>query len=247
MLIFDQFEEILTLDPTDLAAKQEFFRQLGDALAAPKRWALFSMREDHVAALDPYKLPIPSLLANTFRLDLLGLEAARQAIQRPALQAGVEFEDAAVEKLVDDLRRVRVQQPDGSVAPQLGPHVEPVQLQVVCHRLWETPRPAMGRITEQDLAAFGQVDQSLVDQSLAEYYAERVAAVAAETGTSERSIREWFNRRLITEQGVRGTVLMGKERSGSLDNRAIRSWSMPIWCEARNAAGPPGSSCPTID
>ena len=222
VLIFDQFEEILTLDPTDLAAKQEFFRQLGDALSAPNRWALFSMREDHVAALDPYKLPVPSRFGNTFRLDLLGQEAARQAIQQPARQAGVEFEDAAAEKLVDDLRRVRVQQPDGTLEPQLGPHVEPVQLQVVCHRLWETPRPDLHRITQQDLAAFGQVDQSLVDQSLAEYYAQRVAAVAAETGTSERSIREWFDRRLITEQGVRGTVLMGKDRSGELGNRAIQ-------------------------
>ena len=222
VLIFDQFEEILTLDPTDLATKQEFFRQLGEALSAPNRWALFSMREDHVAALDPYKLPVPSRFGNTFRLDLLGQEAARQAIQQPARQAGVEFEDAAAEKLVDDLRRVRVQQPDGTLEPQLGPHVEPVQLQVVCHRLWETPRPDQHRITQQDLAAFGQVDQSLVDQSLAEYYAQRVAAVAAEAGTSERSIREWFDRRLITEQGVRGTVLMAKDRSGELGNRAIQ-------------------------
>ncbi len=222
VLIFDQFEEILTLDPTDLAAKQEFFRQVGDALAAPKRWALFSMREDHVAALDPYKLPVPSRFGNTFRLDLLGEQAARQAIQQPARQAGVEFDDVAAARLVDDLRRVRVQQPDGTLVPQLGPHIEPVQLQVVCHRLWETPRPDSQRITQQDLAAFGQVDQSLVDQSLAEYYAQRVAAVADETGISERRIREWFDRRLITEQGVRGTVLMGKERSGELANRAIQ-------------------------
>ena len=222
VLIFDQFEEILTLDPTDLAAKQEFFRQLGDALTAPKRWALFSMREDHVAALDPYKLPVPSRFGNTFRLDLLGEEAARQAIQQPARQSGVEFEDAAAAKLVDDLRLLRVQQPDGTLEPQLGPHVEPVQLQVVCHRLWETSRPDSQRITQQDLAAFGQVDQSLVDESLAEYYTQRVAAVAAETGIGERRIREWFDRRLITEQGARGTVLMGKERSGELANRAIQ-------------------------
>ena len=30
MLIFDQFEEILTINPTDLEAKQEFFHQLGE-------------------------------------------------------------------------------------------------------------------------------------------------------------------------------------------------------------------------
>jgi uncharacterized repeat protein (TIGR01451 family) len=37
----------------DLTAKQEFFRQVGEALQDPRLWALFSMREDFVAALDP--------------------------------------------------------------------------------------------------------------------------------------------------------------------------------------------------
>ncbi|MCK4897579.1 MAG: ATP-binding protein, partial [Anaerolineales bacterium] len=163
VLIFDQFEEVLTLDPTDQQAKREFFSQLGEALEQPNRWALFSMREDFVAALDPYRLPIPSRFHNTFRLDLLGKEAAMQAVQGPARQAGAEFEEAAGEKLVDDLRRVRVQRPDGSLEAQLGPYVEPVQLQVVCYRLWDTPRSNQKQITEKDLAAFGQVDQSLVD------------------------------------------------------------------------------------
>lgn len=78
--MIDQFEEVLTLDPTDQAAKQEFFRQLGEALAEPRRWALFSMREDFVAGLDPYVLPVPSRFNNRYRLDLLGQDAARQAI-----------------------------------------------------------------------------------------------------------------------------------------------------------------------
>jgi hypothetical protein len=61
-----------------------------------------------------------------------------------------------------------------------------------------------------------------VDQSLAEYYAQRVEATARETGASERSIREWFDRHLITEQGLRGNVLMAPEHSGGLDNGAIQ-------------------------
>ena len=57
VLIFDQFEEILTVDPTNLAAKYAFFAQVGAALRNRRRWALFSMREDYVAALDPYLRP----------------------------------------------------------------------------------------------------------------------------------------------------------------------------------------------
>ena len=221
VLIFDQFEEILTQDPTDLDAKTEFFRQVGEALQAPNRWALFSMRDDFVAALDPYLVWIPNRLSANFRLDLLGIQAAMEAIQGPAAAAGVEFEDAAAEKLVDDLRLVRVQQPDGSTAPQPGPYVEPVQLQVVCYRLWSDPRPNPGKITPNELEQFGEVDQSLVDSSLAEYYAQRVEAAAEKTGVPERSIREWVDRQLISEQGVRGTVLMGVDSSGELPNQAI--------------------------
>ena len=222
VMIFDQFEEVLILDPTDLADKREFFNQLGQVLGVPNRWALFSMREEFVAALDPYVLPVPSRFKNRFRLDLLDREAALQAIQQPARNAGVEFEDAAAGKLVDDLRRVRVQRPDGSPDLQLGPYIEPVQLQVVCHRLWDALRQDAAQIREEDLAALGQVDQSLVDQSLADYYSERVAATANRTEANQREIRAWFDRQLITEQGLRGTVLMGTQSSGGLDNQAIR-------------------------
>jgi hypothetical protein len=105
---------------------------------------------------------------------------------------------------------------------QLGPYVEPVQLQVVCYRLWGNPRPNPLRITEAELTAFGAVDQSLVDQSLAQYYAQGIRIAANETGTSERSIREWVDRHLIAEQGIRGTVLMGPVRSSGLENHAIQ-------------------------
>ncbi len=221
VLIFDQFEEILTLDPTDQSAKQEFFRQLGEAVDAPNRWVLFAMRDDYVAALSPYEIWIPSQLHNRFRLDLLGREAARQAIERPAADQGVQFEEGIADKLVDDLRRVRVQRADGSLEMQLGEYVEPVQLQVVCYRLWENAHPESGKITSQDLDALKEVDQSLVDDSLGAYYNERVHAAAEKTGVSERAFREWFDRQLITEQGVRGSVLMGEQSSGGLDNKAV--------------------------
>ncbi len=237
VLIFDQFEEILTLDPTDLAAKQEFFRQLGEAVDAPNRWILFSMRDDYVAALSSYEVWIPSQIHNRFRLDLLNREAARQAIERPAADRGVRFEEGIADKLVDDLRRVRVQRSDGSLEMQLGEFVEPVQLQVVCYRLWENAHPESGMITSQDMTALEAVDQSLVDHSLGAYYDERVRATADKTGTSERAIREWFDRKLITEQGVRGSVLMGEESSGGLDNQAVHMLENAYLVRAEKRSG----------
>jgi len=219
VLVFDQFEEILTVDPTDREAKVEFFDQVGAALRDRRLWALFSMREEFLASLDPYLRPIPTRLSNTYRLELLGSTAALQAIQQPARQQGVEFTAAAAKKLVDDLRRVRVQRPDGSTEEQMGFHVEPVQLQVVCRRLWDKLPLDATQIVEADLEAVGDVDTALGG-----YYTDRVVAIAQELGISERTIRNWFEHQLITEQGIRGQVLQGPEQSQGLDNEAV--WAL---------------------
>src|SRR5438105_2853063 len=71
VLIFDQFEEILTLNPADVLAKEAFFAQLGIILEHPRRWVLFSMREDYVASLDPYLRALPNQLRVTYRLNFL--------------------------------------------------------------------------------------------------------------------------------------------------------------------------------
>jgi WD40 repeat protein len=217
VLIFDQFEEIITIDPANTSDRVEFFKQLGEALRDRGRWALFAMREDFIATLDPYVRYLPTRLHNTFRLDLLGPEAARTAMQRPARQAGVDFTDEAARKLTDDLRRVRVQRPDGTFAEQPGQHVEPVQLQVVCYRLWEQlPREAAA-IQVADVASVGDVDTVL-----ANYYADSVTTTAQTAAVAERAIRDWFERELITAQGIRGQVLYGSEQSRQLGDRAIR-------------------------
>jgi hypothetical protein len=108
VLIFDQFEEVLTMDPVnDRAAKHAFFADLGTALRSPRRWAVFAMREEFVARLAPYVRAVPTRMKATFQLDLLGPAAAMAAAQQPARAAGVEFTDAAARRLIDDLRQVQ--------------------------------------------------------------------------------------------------------------------------------------------
>jgi hypothetical protein len=65
VLLFDQFEEVLTADPTNVEPKHTFFAQLGEALSDRQLWALFAMREDYLAALDPYLVPIPNRFNDT--------------------------------------------------------------------------------------------------------------------------------------------------------------------------------------
>ncbi len=217
VLLFDQFEEILTTAPMERDAKYAFFEQIGAALRDRSRWALFAMREDYIAGLDPYVRPLPTRFSTRYRLDLLGAAAARDAIQKPARDAGVDFTAAAANKLIDDLRQTHAQRPDGTMETQLGLYVEPVQLQVVCLRLWNNLSADQRAIAESDVIQVGDVNSAL-----ASYYEMRVAATAAATGESERGIREWFDRQLITDAGVRSQVLMEPERSRGLSNQTIR-------------------------
>ncbi|WP_448610435.1 nSTAND1 domain-containing NTPase [Geodermatophilus sp. URMC 60] len=215
VLVFDQFEEVLTADPTDEPAKHVFFKELGQTLRDRGHWALFSMREDFLAALDPYLVHVPTRLRTRFRLDLLSVDQALEAMRRPAERAGVDFTEEAAQQLVDDLRTVRVQRP-GGVTEALGSYVEPVQLQVACHQLWSMLPPDAARITGADVDALGRVDQAL-----AGYYAERVRMAAERTEVPERTIREWVEERLITPQGLRSQVLAGPDRSGEAGRRLL--------------------------
>ncbi len=175
LLVFDQFEEILTLHPVDLEAKQEFFQAVGRALRNPTRWALFSMREDYVAALDPYLDPLPTRLDNTYRLELLSRDAAVQVAVNTARQGGADFQRAAATKLVENLSRVQVMRLDGTMEDLLGPYVEPVQLQVVGLDLFDRLPPDDTDITESEIDQIGDVDQAL-----GRYYARQLAAIASQ-------------------------------------------------------------------
>ena len=154
-------------------AKAEFLTELGVALRDRGRWALFAMREDFIAQLDPYLEPIPKRLASRYRLDLLGVEAATAAARLAAAEVGVDFTADAAGRLVDDLRTVRVQR-GTTVSDELGP----------VRRAGPAPGgvpPAVGdarsatvprSIELDDVDALGNVDDALAD-----FYVDQVALV----------------------------------------------------------------------
>ena len=208
LVIFDQLEEALTLNPADRDSQLEFFRQVGEALDDGRRWALLSIREDYMGGLDRFTRYLPTGLRSTYRLDFLERDAAFQAIQGPARERGVDFSDEAASELFDDLRAVRVQGPCHDPVQILGPYVEPVHLQVVCHRLWRvlSERPAEGfhSISAEQITPFRDVAGAL-----GAYYADAVRETAQKTGTDERLIRDWFETQLITARGFRSQTLTG--------------------------------------
>ena len=226
LLILDQFEELFTLDRFDWDKKQEFIEQLAIMLGAPSGsevdrgncegkspmtiWALLSMREDHIAELEPYLDLIPTGLAFRYRMERLEREQAIEAITGPA---GNCFAADAAERLVDDLRSLTA---DGKERPQLGRFVEPVQLQVVCRRLWDKVGVTAERpITLMDVAAGEQ--SSEVDPALAEYFDLEVERATNAAGVKQRDLRDWVEAKLITRTKVRTKALREPASLGKID------------------------------
>jgi hypothetical protein len=208
LLIFDQFEEALTADPLDIDGREAFFIQLGAALQSRGRWAILAMREDYLGPLDRYRKHVPTRFAHTYRLDLLKKEAALECVMGPAAAAGVPFEREAAATLVENLSAIVVDSADEQKASAnaSGEYVEPVQLQVVCRRLWD-------RLPEgtKSIGAAHIGDSTTVDQALSDYYADSVHAAAAASGVAEQAIRVWFGHSLITRHKTRRQVSQGDE------------------------------------
>ena len=90
-LVFDQFEELFTLDPTDSRPKAAFLTELGVALRDRGRWALFAMREDFIAQLDPYLALVPEALRDPLPPRPARARTRRRRDPAPAADAGVDF------------------------------------------------------------------------------------------------------------------------------------------------------------
>ncbi len=221
LLIVDQFEELFTTHRDRWQDAEGFFVQVREALEAlPGMGVLFAMREDYLAELDPYAALLPKRLRARFRMELLGPEGALEAIARPALDQDIRFDEGVAERMVDDLRRIRVQQrAPGSAeeATTIGPFVEPVQLQVVCSRLWENlPEQEDHSIQWAEVEEHGRIDQALID-----FYRSALDAAQQQTGVSQKQVRRWFGNELITPMQTRGLVLRGPETTGTLPNPAV--------------------------
>src|SRR5215204_2339249 len=118
-----------------------------------------------------------------FRLERLKRDAALLAVSRPVERFRLSFETDAALALVEDLITIRVETEDGSIASMRGEYVEPVQLQVVCQRIWRDLEPGATLIRAKHIesarettAEWGSLN--VVDQALAQFYEDAIDAVS---------------------------------------------------------------------
>ncbi len=86
---------------------------------------VIAIREDALGRLQPLEAILPNVLNVRYRVERLGREAAREAMENPAELYGVQWEAALVQRLLGDL----TDSATGGVGPP--------QLQINCERLYQ--------------------------------------------------------------------------------------------------------------
>lgn len=190
VLAVDQFEQFFLV--YDVAEQQQALRVLGELVAdrSLDLRLLLVVREDFLGRLHSLEELLPGLLDVRFRLERLGREAARLAIEEPARLYNVSWEPTLVQTLLDELYDVA----DGGVAPP--------QLQLVCDGLYravvdlagEAARERGLQITLADLHRLGGVEAILGD------YLDRVVA---EFSAAEQPVVRLLLGALVSSSGVK--------------------------------------------
>jgi len=214
--IIDQFEELFKYYPERSKERRAFFEQIREALEADRLLRIIlALREDHLGELEAYAGLLPGRLRVRFRLERLRRDTALAAVRGPLHNAGRAFTPGVAERIVDGLREVPVITANGERMTVMSEFVDPVQLQVVCHFLWEQLRPDCYEIGMDDLAS---ADPS---KALLNFYERCIVQAAERTRVPENKMRRWVERELITPAGTRGTVFRGEEETRGLPNAAV--------------------------
>lgn len=218
LLIIDQAEELFTIDPLDRKAKKAFLAAIRKELDDPYLFVLFAMREEYVTLLEEMA-PYLSISGH-FRLDFLALDAAEEAIKLPARAHGVEFGDELASELA---RNLSLSKADviGAAMVEIHGQVEPVQIQLVCRRMWAFRDHTSDSITKADFPDDAKLSGA-VDSALADYYSETVRDVADKTDAQEVVIRRWISSRLITRNGLRNQASLGQAHDQNITDDTLQ-------------------------
>ncbi|MCY3714133.1 MAG: winged helix-turn-helix domain-containing protein [Gemmatimonadetes bacterium] len=148
VVMLDQFEEFFLL--LDEPGREAFVDELAVIMeddALPLQF-VFVMREDMLAEMSRLKPAVPEIFHHEYRLSRLTSEQAAQAITGPAWRVGCRYEDALVDRLLEDLSDEDT--------------VDPPHLQIVCDTLYDQ-RDTKNMITESAYDQLGGASRILAD------------------------------------------------------------------------------------
>lgn len=208
LLVLDQFEEVFS-DPALWRQREEFFTALSDALRE-NTWlrAIIALRGDYLAELVPYEDVLPDHLAVRYQLEPLTEDAAGTAIQSAFDASGVALAEQVRATVLDLLL-------ESQNSPHRARHVNTIQLQILCRRLWENLQGADSR------HALAHALPTDLTDSMVRFVDDAIARAMAQVDADEATVRWWLNDTLITATGRRAFVQVEEERTAGLPNPVL--------------------------
>jgi hypothetical protein len=227
VLIFDQFEELFTLDWSDEHRdglieglgqilrhhlSEQPARGGGEPLPPPDVKVILIVREDSLGELEALAAHVPQIMRHRFRLDGLAPDQARAAICDPAevndarlITDRFSYSDDAAQTILDFLRAREVH---GRPAPTRS--IDPSQLQIICHHIERSIVPrkrdevdsdSTVEISEADLGGKEGLERILRD-----FYRNELATFSPKERKLVRRLCEAglinrYGRRLSLEEG----------------------------------------------
>jgi hypothetical protein len=226
VLIFDQFEELFTLDWSD-DQRDEFIQQLGDVvrrhvsqvereggsqLPPPNVKITLIVREDSLGELEALVAQVPQILRHRFRLGGLSPEQAQAAIREPAalddsrlVTRRFSYSDDAAQAILDFLRAR-----ESGRGTALSRSIDPSQLQIICQYAERSIVPSKRGDGDSDSAVeISEADlggQEGLERILRDFYRNELGAWPARQRVlvmhlCERGLINRSGRRLSLEEG----------------------------------------------
>jgi WD40 repeat protein len=218
--IFDQFEDFFADELSLWTYRRPFLEDISKALATdPDLRVVLSMREESIAELEPFTKILAINPRAYLRLERLRSPAAEEAISGPVSRLGFSYEQNILDRLVNQLMKA-----EGDHSEEF---IDPVQLQIVCKRIWERfssthgVRVVFDAKTKEPRIEHNQPGQEAprlltgveidvsqsVNEALTQYY-DNVVQEAGRTyhPSKEGQVREWIDKALITDKGRRGAA-----------------------------------------
>lgn len=233
LVAIDQIEELFA-DGRNEQHRDEFFQDLAVAAREiPRLRVLFSTRTDALRDLAPYEQQVSGGSAVRIPLSPLTVEAAIEAARRPMEKAGGYFAPGAAEYLVGELATTGSPGHAREGTAPAPAAVEPVLLQVVCSSLWRAVPPGTPAITTAFIRR--RLD---VDQVLADFCADVLAAAAARHQVPLPKLLSWMEQDFINGHGHRDDVATTGRSAGATPAAVARTLENEHLLKAAEAARP---------
>ncbi|GAA0993876.1 hypothetical protein GCM10009555_085300 [Acrocarpospora macrocephala] len=205
----DQAEDLFLGSGRHAPYREWFIDQLVEVLRRDLDLrVLISIRDDQVNMILRNER-LNDMSKGRFALGPLESAAAHRAIVGPLTGTGYSYADEAAQRLLQDLSGVRDDAPESKV-------IEPVQLQVVCARLWYSLPPDVTHITVEHIIEYANVRRSLesfVDGMIAEAARDHLDGDAV-------GLRAWLRSNFVADS-TRTSVQRGDTHTAGMPNEVI--------------------------